>query len=157
MKSLFAGPWVLLVLLSVSLVPLVQAQTTTAGTRTAGPFSYDVRHEFTLNARVSSVLTKPSAGMIMGSHLLLETSFGLVDASLGPFGLRGEGALSVTAGQQIEVTGVMKTIKDKQVFLVRTVKAEGQVYVIRTEHGFPVSPQARENTSRKTAQQGEGL
>jgi len=155
MKSLFAGPWVLLVLLSVSLVPLVQAQTTTAGTRTAGPFSYDVRHEFTLNARVSSVLTKPSTGMIMGSHLLLATPSGPVDASLGRFGLLGKGAVSVTAGQQIEVTGVMKTLNDQQVLLVRTVKTGGQIYTIRNQHGFPVPPQARERASRKSA--GEGL
>jgi len=93
--------------------------------------------------------------MIWGSHLLLATTSGPVDASLGTFGLRGKGAVSVAAGQQVEVTGVMKTIKDKQVFLVRTVKAGGQVYTIRNEHGFPVSPQARERASRKTA--GEGL
>ena len=156
MKRLFAGRCVL-VLLSVSLLPPVQAQTTATGTRTAGPFSYDVSREVTLNATVSGVLTKPSAGMIMGSHLLLETSSGLVDASLGTFGLRGKDALSVTAGQQIEVTGVMTTIKGKQVFLVRSVKADGRVYVIRNERGFPVSPQARQNASPKTAQKGEEL
>jgi hypothetical protein len=78
-----------------------------------------------------------------------------VDASLGRFGLLGKDAASVAAGQQIEVTGVMKTIKDKQVFLVRTVKAGGQVYTIRNEHGVPVPPQARERASRKTA--GEAL
>jgi hypothetical protein len=82
--------------------------------------------------------------MIMGSHLLLATISGPVDASLGMFGLRGKGALSVTAGQQVEVTGVMKTIKDKQILLARTVKVAGQVYTIRNEHGVPVAPQARE-------------
>jgi hypothetical protein len=49
----------------------------------------------------------------------------------------------------------MKTVKDKQVFLARTVKVGGEVYTIRNEHGFPVSPQARERANRKTA--GEGL
>ena len=98
---------------------------------------------------------KPSAGMIMGSHLLLATPSGPVDASLGRFGLLGKGAVSVTAGQQIEVTGVMKTLNDKQVLLVRTVKTGGQIYTIRNQHGFPVPPQARERASRKTA--GEGL
>jgi len=119
------------------------------------PFSYDVAKEVTLTGTVSGVLAKPSAGMIMGSHLLLATSDGVVDASLARFGLRGKDAVSFARGQQIELTGVMKTIKDKQVFLVRTVKADGHVYIIRNEHGFPVSPQARERASRKTA--GEGL
>jgi hypothetical protein len=87
--------------------------------------------------------------MIAGSHLLLETSAGIVDASLGRFGLRGNGALSVAAGQQIEATGVVKTIHDKSVFLVRTVKIGDQIYTIRNQHGFPVSPQARERASQK--------
>ena len=156
MKRLFAGLFVL-ALLSISLLPQVQAQTATAGTRTAGPFSYDVSQEVTLNGTVSSVLTKPAPGMIMGSHLMLATPTGPVDASLANFGLRGKGALSVAAGQQIEVTGVMKTIMDKQVFLVRSVKVGGEVYTIRNEHGFPVSRQARERLSGKTAQKGETL
>jgi hypothetical protein len=91
----------------------------------------------------------------MGSHLLLTTPSGQVDASLGTFGLRGKGALLVAAGQQVEVTGVMKTVNDKQVFLARTVKVGGQVYTIRNEHGFPVSPQARERANGKTPQKGE--
>jgi hypothetical protein len=154
MKRLFAGLCALALLSLISLLPLAQAQTA-AETRTAGPLNYDVAKEVTLSGTVSSVLTKPAAGMIMGSHLLLATPSGPVDASLARFGLRGKGAVKVAPGQQIEITGVMKTIKDKQVFLARTVKAGGQVYRIRNEHGIPVSPQARERASRKTA--GEGL
>ncbi len=91
----------------------------------------------------------------MGSHLLLTTISGPVDASLGRFALQGKGALSVAAGQQVEVTGVMKTIKDKQIFLTRSVKSGGQVYAIRNERGMLISPQARQRASRKTA--GEAL
>jgi hypothetical protein len=118
---------------------------------------YDQRQEVTLKATVSSVLTRPSAGMIIGSHLLLETSSGAVDASLGRFGLEGKGALSVTAGQQVEVTGVMKTLKNQQVFVVRTVKAGGQVYMMRNEHGIQVPPQARERASKMAARNGREL
>jgi hypothetical protein len=93
----------------------------------------------------------------MGSHLLFTTISGPLDASLGRFGLQGKGALSVAAGQQVEVTGVMKTIMDKQVFLARTVKAGGRVYTIRNEHGVPMSPQARDRANGKTAQKGGKL
>lgn len=155
MKRLFAGLCALALLSLISLLPLAQAQTAAIETRTAGPFNYDIAKEVTLNATVSSVITKPTAGMVMGSHLLLATLSGQVDASLGRFGLAGKGAVKVSPGQQIEITGVMKTIKDKQVFLARTVKAGGQVYTIRNEHGVPVPPQARERASRKTA--GEAL
>ena len=157
MKRLFAGlpalvlPSLILLCL-ISLLPPVQAQT---AARTAGPLSYDVSEERTLYGTVSSVVTTPVLGMIGGAHLLLTTSFGPVDASLGIFGLPGKGAASVAAGQQVEVTGVMKTIRNKQVFLVRTVKVGGEVYTIRNEHGVILTPQARERASQKTA--GEGL
>jgi len=148
MKRLFAPLCALALLFLISPQPLAQAQTAAGETRAAGPLNYDVTQEVTLNGTVSSVL---------GSHLLLATTSGAVDVSLGRFGLRGKGALSVAAGQQIEVTGVMKTIKDKQVFLARTVKVGGEVYTIRNEHGVPLSPHARERASGKTAQKGESL
>jgi hypothetical protein len=154
MKRLGTGICVLALLFLISLLPPALAQT---AERTAGPFSYDASKEVTLNATVLSTLTKSSPGMIMGSHLLLATPSGPVDASLGRFGLMGKGALSVAPGQQVEATGIMKTVKDKPVFLVRTVKVGGQVYTIRNEHGFPVSPQARERANGKTAQKGESL
>lgn len=121
----------------------------------AHPF-YDVSREVTLKGTVSSVLRRCSAGMIMGSHLLLATSAGEVDASLGSWGLSGKNALSVRAGESIEATGVMKTMRERQVFVVRTVTVGGRVYPIRNEHGIPVSPQARERGSRQTASQNGG-
>jgi hypothetical protein len=161
MKRLFAGLCAF-VLLSLISLPLPSQAQTTAENKAAGPFRYDITQEVTLSGTVSSVLTAPSPGMIMGSHLLLATPSGPVDASLGMFGLRGKGAVSVSAGQQVEVTGVMKTIgantaDAKQVFLVRTVRAGVRVYTIRNRRGFSITPQARERASRKTAQKREAL
>jgi hypothetical protein len=148
-----------LVLLCLALpLRFVQAQATAAATMAAGPFSYDVSKEVTLNGTVSSVLTTSTRGMVPGSHLLLSTPSGPVDASLGTFGLRGKGALSVEAGQQVEVTGVMKTLKGGgPVFLARTVRVGKQVYAIRNEHGVPVSPQSRDRASRKSMPNGETI
>jgi len=75
---------------------------------------------------------------------LIATNSGPVDASLGWFALRGKDALSVNPGQGVAVTGVMKTINNRQVFLARTVKVDGQVFTVRNEHGLVLSPQARE-------------
>jgi hypothetical protein len=110
---------------------------------------YDVSQEVTLSGTVSSVLHKPAPGMTWGSHLMVETISGRLDASLGRFGLEGKGALSVTPGQQIELTGVMKTVRDQEVFVVRSVKANGITYALRNEHGIEVSPQARERAAEK--------
>jgi len=157
MKPLSVGLFIWAIVFLISSVPPVQAQTAASAVRSEAPFNYDVTNQVTLTGTVSSVLAKAAAGMIVGSHLLLATPSGPVDASLGRFGLLGAGAVSVAAGQKIEATGVMKTIKDKRVFLVRTVKAGGVVYTIRNEHGVLLSPQARERAVQKAAQKGESL
>ena len=117
---------------------------------------YDVSQEVTLSGKVSGVLARPAPGMIMGSHLLLTTVSGPVDASLGRWGLLGRDALSVTPGQQVEVTGVMKTLKNKKVFVARIVKIGDKIYSMRNEHGIPLSPQARERAI-EMGQKGQSL
>jgi hypothetical protein len=135
----------------VSPLSLVQAQTSEV--RSAAPF-YDVTREVTLSGTVSSVLATPAHGMIAGPHLLLTTASGnKVDASLGRFALRGRNALSVTAGDQVEVTGVMNTFAGNQVFIARTVKVGEQVYTMRNPYGIPVSPQARERAAQKSGEE----
>jgi len=116
-------------------------------------WSYDVTREVTLTGTVSAVLTQPASGMILGSHLLLTTPSGTIDASLGRWGLEGKGAVSVVAGEQVEVTGVTTTFNNKEVFIVRTVKVNGKTYTVRNQHGIDVSPQTRE----RAAQKGETL
>jgi hypothetical protein len=153
MKKLSAGLVILAILIVVGLRS-VHSQTVA---RNAGLLGYDVTKEVTITAMVSGVLTQPAPGMIAGSHLLLATPSGAVDASLGRLGLRGNGAAPVSAGQQVELTGVMKTIKGKPLFLVRTVNVGGEVYAIRNEHGVLLSPQARERASQKTGKKGESL
>ncbi len=141
----------------ISLYSPLQAQTAALATKSTGPHSYYISEEITLTGTVSSVLTKPATGMTMGAHLLLATSSGQVDASLGRFALMGKGALTVAAGQIVAVTGVMKTIKARPVFLVRSLKAGNSVYVIRNEHGFAISPQGRQRVGQKAAQKWESL
>jgi hypothetical protein len=152
MRQLFAGASALSLVFLIAL-SLSQAQTAPVAPRAAGPSYYDPAQEVVLNGTVSSVLTKPSAEMLAGSHLLLSTLSGSVDISLGLFGLQGKGALSVAAGQQVEVTGVMKTFKGKQVLLARSVKVEGRLFAIRNEHGIPVTPQARERANQSAHNQ----
>jgi len=128
-----------------------------AQSKPAGPLTYDAAEEVTLNGAISSVLVKASPGMFPGAHLLLTTVDGAVDISLGTAGRQGTGALSLAAGQQVEVVGIMKTIKQKQVFLARTVQAGSHLYVIRNKHGIPVSSIGRERTIQNAGHDGDTL
>jgi hypothetical protein len=135
-------------LLAIAAVPL-HAETTVHS-----PAYYDKAKEVTITGTVSSVMTRPAAGMMWGSHLMLTTSAGEVDASLGRWAMQGKNALSVAAGQQVEVTGVMKTVNHKQVFIARTVKVGGQIHTLRNELGLDLSPGMHERASQKSGQKG---
>lgn len=155
MKRQFAGACALTLLSFFFLQGPVHAQTAPVTTRVAGPFSYDITQEVKLEGTVTTVLPHPAPGMIVGSHLLLSTSSGPVDVSLGTLAFRGKDAFSAQQGQQVEATGVMKTLRDKPVFLARTVKVGDKIYAIRNLHGIPLSPQSRERAIQADARKGE--
>jgi hypothetical protein len=145
--SLGLGAAALLVL--ISLAPSSEAQSTAITARPERPFNYDATKEATLTGKISEVITKPTQGMLWGSHLMIETSNGPVDASLGTLARQGRNSTLFAVGDQVEVTGVMKTFNGKQVFLTRTVKLGGEMHTFRNENGFPV----REATHNRETQQ----
>jgi hypothetical protein len=131
------------------------AVTLTAQPARHSPSYYDTTREVTLSGTVLNVVTQGSRGMTMGSHLLLTTDRGIVDASLGRFGLKGKDAPLIGIGDSVEVTGVIKTLGNKEVLVVRNVKAGGLVYTMRNEHGIPISPQARARAGQQIGQKGD--
>lgn len=119
-----------------------------AATKTEPHPFYDITKEVTLSGPVTGVVHGPSAGLIAGSHILLVTGSGTVDASLGKWGLQGKTAPAIANGEQVTVHGVMKTIRHKEIFFVRTLVVGGHTYTIRNQHGVPVSPQSRERAAK---------
>ena len=134
----------------------IHAQATETTAASPLPPWYDITKEVTLTGTLSSVVqdATPEMNLLAGSHLIIETSAGKVDASLGGFAMKGEGALSVTPGQRVQVTGVIKTIRDQQVFVTRLVLARGQVYKIRNEHGFVLRRLSRQGRTNSEAMGG---
>ncbi len=156
MRRLFAGIGQLLLMCWICTLQPIQAQTGAVATQSRGPFGYDVAEEVTLEGMVAGFVAKAAQGSIPGAHFSLATLSGPIDVSLGVLALQGRSALSaVVVGQQVEVTGITKTLKNKEVFLARSVKIGEHLYVIRNEHGIPVSPQARERASQKVRQNEE--
>jgi DNA/RNA endonuclease YhcR with UshA esterase domain len=118
------------------------AQTSAVTTKSAAPHRYDITREVTLTGTVSGVVKTPTREMKMlpGSHLMLATGSGKLDASLGRFAMRNQGVLAITAGQQVQVTGVNTTVKGQQVFVTRLIQVNGHTYRVRNEHGIAVAP-----------------
>jgi hypothetical protein len=120
---------------------------TAAVVSAARPAIYDASKEVTLTGTVSNVVTKPTAGMIGGGHLMVATAKGTVDAQVGRR-LSGKSALAVKAGDSVKLVGVMTTQNNSQVFLVRTAENGGRTYTIRTEKGFLITPVAARASSK---------
>jgi len=152
MKRLFPGLgiWVLLAFASIALPSYAQTDAAKTPYTPAAPSSaqtnavhepfislkYDISQEVKLNGTVTTVVTKPTAGMLFGSHLILQTASGSVDAQLGRLRLTGKDAVSVSRGEHVQVTGVIKTLHNQPVLLTRLIEVNGRVYELRNEHGI---------------------
>lgn len=122
--------------------------------RNSAPMYYDIAQEATLSGTVTNVLGKSTPGTFPGAHLTLATPGGSYDVSLGLFALIGEGALAVSQGQQVEITGISKTFHGKTIFLARVVRVGNNVYAVRNAHGLQVPPKSHERANQE-AQDGE--
>lgn len=144
----FVFPDQLVAWLLAGLLMAILAVPLSAVTKTELHPYYEISKEIQLSGMASSVLATPGQGMMPGSHVLVETASGTIDASLGKWGLQGQGAPSIQNGEQVTIKGVMKTVKDKEVFIVRTLEVGGRTYMIRNEHGLPFSPQGRQHMNQ---------
>jgi hypothetical protein len=153
MKSQFPALGPVAVLALCLFATPIHAQTAEGTPGSVVPPKYDLTHEVTFAGTVSSVvkITTPEMQMLGGSHLVIQTTSGKIDASLGAYAMKAEGALSVSPGQQVQVTGVMKTIRDQQVFVTRLVQVNGRIYKIRNEHGFVLAPEPRKGITKPEA------
>ena len=116
-----------------------------AGLAQAGPAGrtvsrYDVDRETTIQGTVSSVVRKPGRGLLAGDHVILDTAFGPLDAHLGIYAMRGRGALALSKGDQVKVTGVRTSVGGRDVFLVRTIRSGISVTRVRNARGFLLRP-----------------
>jgi hypothetical protein len=109
---------------------------------------YDSTKEITLEGTVQSLATTPTPGRLSGAHLMLSTSQGTVDASIGIYVLSGPHATSFASGQSVKLVGVMTTINDKSVFLTRQIQTEDGTIAVRTEHGFLITPGVKGRLAR---------
>jgi hypothetical protein len=155
MKQQFRVLPVLAMALCISALP-IYAQSSDVSTKTTTHLWYDMAKEITLTGTVISVVKTPArgTGALIGSHLMMQTNAGPVDASLGSYALKGQGALSISAGDSVRVNGIMKTVRGKQVFIARVVTTNGHAYVLRNEHGIVYLHSAQRGTATSAAKGG---
>jgi hypothetical protein len=152
MKKLLGGLGLLTLMAFSVFTGPSQAATATKKITVTPKHNYDVSKEVTLTGTVSNVVKKPTAGMLLGTHLMLATSKGPVDAHIGTYPGRDKRLDTVKQGESIKAVGVMRKTKEGEVFIVRTVEMGSETLTVRNTNGFfvgPASPRAKTNSPLK--------
>ena len=139
MRNKLGGLCLLTALVITSLAaPLSAANKPLKRTITAP--TYEASKEVTMEGTIQSVVKKPTPGSMLGTHLLVSTSKGTIDAHIGEFVLRGSHAYSPAVGQSVKLVGVPATVNHKNVFLARTIQTGNRTVNVRTTRGFLIVP-----------------
>jgi len=110
------------------------------------PVPYDVSKEIKIQGTIQQIDTSNDRTPV-GTHVLLQTSSGVVDAHLGPLNKASLNALQLSVGESLTLTGMNESTSSGTVMLVRILTTPSRVVILRSEHGFPVRSLVRRGAS----------
>jgi hypothetical protein len=115
-----------------------QTASTSVGTRTNTMVpAYDLTKEVKIQGTIQKIDGFGTSGPV-GTHILLQTSAGVVDAHLGFGAASNPKYLGIAPGQNVTLTGMMETIGTTSVLMARILTTANHIFVLRNEHGIPV-------------------
>jgi hypothetical protein len=117
---------------------------------------YDVAKETRVQGTIQSI-DSSGAHLPVGTHILVQTTAGVVDAHLGPLTKGSLDALNLSVGESVALTGMDEALPGGNVFLVRILTTSSRVIILRNEHGFPVRSLLPRGSFHSAAMEKEGL
>ena len=136
-QSLELAAGLALAILALALPAAAQTTTSAASPPPSTPFiNYELSREITVQGIISRITE--SGGAPSGTHLLIQTNQGVVDAHLGGTGIVHILKLNLAPGQPVHVVGMMANINGQQVLLARILKTPQRIQILRSEHGIPI-------------------
>jgi hypothetical protein len=154
MRNKLGGFCLLTALVITLLAAPLNAGTTKTFKRTDTAPRYEASKEVTLEGTIQGLVKKPSAGSMLGTHLMVSTSKGTVDAQIGGFVTKGSHAYTPAVGQSVKIVGVMTTINHKEIFLTRTIETGSRTVQVRTKTGFLIVPGVKGHSPKNQAAGG---
>lgn len=112
--------------------------------------AYDLTKEVKIQGTIQKIDGFGTSGPI-GTHILLETSSGMLDAHLGFGAASSPKNLGIALGQNVTVTGMMETVGTTNVLIARILMTPNRIFVLRNEHGIPVRAVPRGSTPAKSS------
>ena len=98
---------------------------------------YDLSKEIKVQGTIQKIETAGTTGPI-GTHILIQTAQGVVDAHLGFGSVATPTNLGVAEGATVTVIGMMQPQGANSVMLARVLTTSSRVFVLRSERGIPV-------------------
>jgi hypothetical protein len=109
---------------------------------------YDVTQEIKVRGTIRKIDAFGVSGPA-GTHILIDTITGIVDAHLG-FGAESNPTyLRIAPGQNVTVVGMMQTAGARKVLIARILTTSNRIFVLRNEHGIPVRAIPRRSVPSK--------
>ena len=129
------------------------AQETTAASADAIAPAYNLAKEVKIQGTIQRIDQAVPTGPI-GTHILIQTTQGVVDAHLGYGPAASPGFLGISEGQSVTVVGMTENFGGNNVLLVRLLQTPTRIFILRNEHGTPVRAIPRSGPSATQSQQG---
>ena len=129
------------VVLSFALFALPSARAQSVSSSPASqpqlPAAYDLSKEVRVQGTIQQIDTA-NTRTPLGTHILVQTASGVVDAHLGPLNKASFDALHLSVGEAVTLTGMDESLASGSVFLVRLLTTSTRIVILRNEHGYPV-------------------
>jgi hypothetical protein len=118
------------------------AQTTTSAavSGTSQPLaarSYSVAREIKIQGTIQSIEVS-NRGTLRGTHAQIATMQGMVDAHLGVSPNVNAKTLDLSAGEAVEIIGMMASENGSSVLLARILTTPERIFILRSEQGVPI-------------------
>jgi len=121
----------------------------TVATRNTMVPAYDLTKEVKVQGTIEKIDGFGTSGPI-GTHILIQTAAGAVDAHLGFGSASNPKQLGIAVGQSVSVIGMMETVGNSNVLMARILTTPSRIVVLRNEHGVPIRGVPRRNSHTKT-------
>lgn len=98
---------------------------------------YDPTQEITISGTVMDI-QHPAGRRFTGTHLMVQTDQGDFDVHAGPSWFLDQSNMTVSVGDQIQVTGSAYPAEGARVLIAREIAKEGTIVQLRDSQGFPL-------------------
>jgi hypothetical protein len=113
-------------------------------------------HDITVRGAIRQVVPTHLAGSPAGVHILIDSLQGSFDASLGSY-LPSEVQQALSNGEQVQVTGVVRTANGKDYLFASQLSVAGHQLTIRNPQGFLVHPASPTASNKMRSERVGGI